>query len=261
MKDLTVTLIQYDIIWEDAEANLNFLNNELLNVPNETHIVILPEMFATGFSMQPEKIAQTMDGSILTWMRKQANQHRKIIAGSVAIEEDGQYFNRLIWMLPNGIFYSYDKRHLFSYAGEQEHYVAGNQKTIVQVNGWKICLNVCYDLRFPVWLRQPPMKEERYDILLFVANWPERRSFAWQTLLKARAIENLCYTIGVNRIGSDNKGIYHSGDSCIINPLGDVLEQSSHAQKHLTYTFKQDDLNAIRSQYKFLDDADNFILL
>lgn len=261
MKDVTFTLIQYDIKWEDTAANLQWLGDALAKVPTNTHVVVLPEMFATGFTMKPERVAERMDGTIVSWMKEMAMLHKKIITGSVVIEEDGKYWNRLIWMLPNGQYYTYNKRHLFSFAGEQEHYEGGDQRLIVQVNGWKICLNICYDLRFPVWLRQAPVVEERYDILLFVANWPERRSYPWKTLLKARAIENLCYVVGVNRVGSDNNDVYHSGDSAVIDPLGTVLWEQAHDVVLHTHTFKKEQLMEVRTKFNFLEDADRFVLV
>lgn len=261
MKDLIFSLVQYDIQWEAIDENLATLSQLLKDVPSESHIVVLPEMFATGFTMEPENVAQTMDGSIVTWMLEKAQTHKKIITGSIAIQEDGQNYNRLVWMLPNGVYYTYDKRHLFSFAGEQEHYQSGEDKLIVQVNGWKICLNICYDLRFPVWLRQSPNLDQQYDVLLFVANWPERRSHAWRTLLLARAIENQSFVVAVNRVGLDKNGIHHSGDSAIIDPLGSVLWEQTQETVVYTQTLKYEELVNIRAKFNFLEDIDSFVVL
>lgn len=260
MKDLTVTLLQYDIVWEDIAANLAYLNTRMEEVPSSTHVVILPEMFATGFTMQPVNVAQSMDGAVVQWMRETAIRYRKIIAGSVVISENGKYFNRLIWMQPDGRYHTYDKHHLFSFAGEDAHYTAGEVRTIVSVNGWKIALNICYDLRFPVWLRQHPDPAHRYDVLLLVANWPERRRYPWDILLKARAIENMSFVIGVNRIGADNNGISHSGDSAVISPLGESLWTASNEACMYTHTLKYSELTEIRQRFAFLDDIDPYII-
>lgn len=260
MKDLIVTILQYDIAWEDIGANLAYLDARMQQVPAESHIVVLPEMFATGFTMQPEKVGQSMDGTIVQWMSATARRYRKILAGSVVIAENGVFYNRLIWMLPDGRYHTYDKHHLFSFAGEDQHYSAGNSRTIVSVNGWKISLNVCYDLRFPVWLRQSPDPAQRYDVLLVVANWPERRSYAWNTLLKARAIENLSFVVGVNRVGKDYNGIDHSGDSAVISPLGEVLWTAAHEACMHTHTLQYSGLEETRQRFAFLDDMDPYII-
>lgn len=261
MKDLTFTLLQYDIAWENVEANLAFLEQQLSQVPEESHILVLPEMFATGFTMQPQNVAQTMDGRIVQWMRKHAIACRKIITGSVVIAENGHYYNRLVWMLPNGAYHTYDKKHLFSFAGENKHYLHGNTRKIVSVNGWKICLNICYDLRFPVWNRQHPDADQQYDVLLYVANWPERRSYPWQALLKARAIENMAYVVAVNRVGKDANGINHSGDSAIIDPLGTVIWTLANDVCMHTRTLHYRDVVSAREQFGFLNDIDNYMLL
>ncbi|MBC7868115.1 MAG: nitrilase family protein, partial [Gloeobacteraceae cyanobacterium ES-bin-316] len=207
MSSLTVTTIQTEIYWENKESNLLMLEDKLRNLEEKTEIIVLPEMFSTGFSMRPADLAETMDGETVGWMKRMAEKYRVVLTGSVIIEDEGKYFNRLIWMLPNGQFGFYDKRHLFGFAGEDQHYSAGAQRKIASVKGWKINLQVCYDLRFPVWARQqsssqPPAEGEvgkgpEYDLLIYVANWPERRSHAWKTLLCARAIENQCYVVGV----------------------------------------------------------------
>jgi omega-amidase len=259
-KKLTVSVVQYDIAWENIYANFNALDKMLQQVPDTSHIILLPETFATGFTMQPQKHAQSMDGEIVTWMKRKAISMKKIIIGSVAIQEEGKYYNRLICVFPNGILCHYDKRHLFSLVGEQEHYEAGEQKLIIQVNGWKLALHICYDLRFPVWLRQSPIKDEQYDALLLVANWPERRIKAWSTLLQARAIENQAYVIAANRVGYDGNDIYHNGHSMIVDPLGEIIWKSEHEIQVYTYTLDMHHLIDIRSKFGFLNDIDQYFI-
>ncbi|HEU4632413.1 MAG TPA: nitrilase-related carbon-nitrogen hydrolase, partial [Flavisolibacter sp.] len=209
MSKLTITLIQADLRWEDKEANLKMLEEKINSIKGSTQVVVLPEMFSTGFSMKPEQLAETMEDSTVQWMKKIAADKKIILTGSIIIKEAGNYYNRLLWMLPNGQFGQYDKRHLFAFAGEDQHYTGGTQRLIASVNGWKINLLVCYDLRFPAWARQQFDRNQdfEYDVLVYVANWPERRSIAWKTLLQARAIENQCYVIGVNRVGKDGNDI------------------------------------------------------
>ena len=264
MPSLTISLIQSDLYWEDKVRNLQQFEAKIATLPGDSQVAVLPEMFSTGFSMRPEVLAEKMDGPTMAWLKKTAKDNRKIITGSLIIEEEGKYYNRLIWMLPNGTFYHYDKRHLFAYAGEDNHYSAGDKRLIVQVNGWKICLQVCYDLRFPVWARQkttPGSTEGLYDILVYVANWPQRRNLPWKTLLQARAIENQAYVIGLNRVGNDGNDIYHSGDSSLIDPLGNIIWQQSDDETIFTYTFIKEDLENVRGQFPFLNDADPFMIL
>jgi omega-amidase len=283
---LTFTLIQTNLFWEDKAANLAMLQNKIENIKEHTEVIILPEMFTTGFSMQPQFFAETMDGETVEWMRHLAIEKKAIICGSIMISEAGQYFNRFIWMLPNGQYGYYDKRHLFAYAGEDVAYSRGNKRLITQAKGWKINCNICYDLRFPVWSRQssipssefneglPTPKQlegitsrstsseeaEWYDVLLYVANWPDRRINAWKTLLVARAIENQCYVIGVNRVGEDGNGIYHSGSSMVINPMGEVLFHQADDEIVHTFTLDKEKLNDIRIKLPFLKDADDFLI-
>ncbi|TXH53385.1 MAG: amidohydrolase [Bacteroidia bacterium] len=255
---LHISLVQPDIEWENKAANFAQYEHQIANIKEKKEIIVLPEMFTTGFSMHPERFAETMDGEAVSWMKQMAQQHRCILTGSLMIEEQGQYFNRLIWMMPNGAYYTYDKRHLFAFAQEDQHYTAGNKRLVVSVNGWKICLVVCYDLRFPVWLRN---QSQEYDALIVVANWPERRAHAWKSLLMARAIENMSYVLGVNRVGIDGNGINHSGDSCVISPIGEVLwEQKDQAVVH-TMTLDKNHLMNCRTQFPFLNDADKFVLM
>ena len=221
MQTLAVSIIQSALFWEDKSRNLAMLEQKIMAITEKTNLVVLPEMFSTGFSMKPALLAETMEGETIAWMKRIAISKKIILTGSIIIEEGGKYFNRLIWMLPNGTWGSYDKRHLFAFAGEDKHYTAGKKRLVTSVNGWRVHLQICYDLRFPVWARQQSDETPEYDLLIYVANWPERRNHAWKTLLIARAIENQCYVIGVNRVGEDGNQIAHSGDSMIIDPLGD----------------------------------------
>ena len=266
MSTLTCTLIQTKLFWQDAVANRQMLEEKINSIKEKTEVVILPEMFSTGFSMQPEKFAETMEGESIAWMKKMASSKKTILTGSLMIKEDEHYFNRLIWMLPNGDYGYYDKRHLFAYGDEHNHYSAGNKRLIASAKGWKINLQVCYDLRFPVWSRQSSpsfMNDENsleYDLLIYVANWPERRSIAWKTLLQARAIENQCYVIGVNRIGEDGNNIYHSGDSMVIDPLGEILYHKKDEEDIFTIELNKQHLDETRKRFPFWKDADRFTI-
>ncbi|HYH16945.1 MAG TPA: amidohydrolase [Flavisolibacter sp.] len=261
MSSLSVTLIQTALHWEDKTANLSMLEQKINSITDKTHIVVLPEMFSTGFSMKPEVLAETMNGETVAWMKRVAAEKRVILTGSVIIEDEGLYYNRLIWMLPNGQYGYYNKRHLFAYAGEDQHYTGGDQRFIASVNGWKIKFLVCYDLRFPVWARQQYTEEGfEYDIIICVANWPERRNTAWKTLLQARAIENQCYVVGVNRVGKDGNDIYHSGDSMVVDALGEILYHKAHDEDMVTITLEKEALQAIREKLPFWKDADQFDL-
>lgn len=260
MSELKITLIQPNLKWEDKSANLQMLEQKIKSIAEPTHVVVLPEMFSTGFTMKPELFAEKMDGEAVNWMKRVSSENKLILTGSLAIEEDGKYFNRLIWMLPNGELGVYDKRHLFAYADEHNHYTAGNKRLIASVKGWKINLQVCYDLRFPLWARQQPAEDAdfEYDILIYVANWPQRRNTAWKTLLRARAIENQCYVIGLNRVGADGNDIMHSGDSSIIDPLGEILYQKEMDEDVFTITLEKQKLQEIRTHFPFWKDADAF---
>src|ERR1044071_1984275 len=262
MSTLAITTIQSNLHWENKAANLSMFKEKIASIEG-TEIVVLPEMFSTGFSMNPEKLAETMDGETVEWMKKVSAENNIILTGSVIIEENGNYFNRLIWMLPNGQMGHYDKRHRFAFAGEDDKYTAGTKRLIASVKGWKINLLVCYDLRFPVWSRQQPDKEKspEYDLLIYVANWPERRSIAWKTLLVARAMENQCYVVGVNRVGNDGNNIYHSGDSMVVDPLGDILYYKKDEEEIATTIIDKTHLQNIREKFPFWRDADRFLIL
>lgn len=258
MSTLTITTIQTTLYWEDKVANLQMLETKINSIQEKTEIVVLPEMFSTGFSMKPEQLAETMEGETVQWMKRMATTKKIILTGSIIIEEDGNYYNRLIWMLPNGQYGIYDKRHRFAFAGEDDHYTAGSKRLIASVKGWKLNLLVCYDLRFPVWSRQSSGEEPEYDVLIYVANWPERRVHAWKTLLQARAIENQCYVVGVNRVGEDGNNIHHSGETMVVDPLGEVLYSKKEEEDIFTITIDKDHLQAIRQKLPFLKDADEF---
>lgn len=254
---LNITLLQSDMVWEDKQANLAHYE-QLIAFAKDKEVVVLPEMFSTGFSMAPERLAEPMSGPSVQWMKNMARQHRCILTGSLIIENEGKYFNRLLWVQPDGNLGYYDKRHLFGYADEDKHYSPGERRLIAQVKGWRICLMVCYDLRFPVWSRN---FDNAYDVLIYVANWPERRSLAWKTLLQARAIENQSYVIGVNRVGKDGNDIIYSGDSSVFGPLGETIwQQHLEAAVH-TVTLDREKLLDTRSHYPFLNDADKFMIL
>lgn len=257
-EQLNVTMVQPDIVWEDKAANLLQYEEYISSVQGKKEVVVLPEMFSTGFSMAPEKLAESMDGKSVSWMKDIARNYGCILTGSLIIEEGGNYYNRMLWVQPDGKLGYYDKRHLFGYANEDEHYSAGDKRLIVSVKGFRICLQVCYDLRFPVWSRN---KGEEYDVLLYVANWPERRSMAWKALLQARAIENMSYVIGVNRVGEDGNGINHSGDSSVFDPLGNLLWQESNKAIAHTVTIEKEQVTSARAQFSFLKDADKFMIL
>lgn len=256
--ELKVSLIQADLVWENPEANQRHLETMMAPLSGSTHIVVLPETFSTGFSMEASRLAETMEGNTVQWLKKCAARYRMILCGSMITEESGHYYNRLLWVQPDGVVHTYNKRHLFSYAGEDREFSAGDKRIIVQVNGWKICPLICYDLRFPVWARNT----EAYDVLLYIANWPERRNEAWETLLKARAIENQSIVIGVNRVGTDGNGHCYIGNSTVYGPLGETLAKASGAEEQVVQaTLSRDLLEETRRQLPFLKDMDRFALL
>ncbi len=266
MSDITITIIQTNLHWEDKAANLRMLEEKINSIKEKTEIIVLPEMFSTGFSMRPGELAETMDGESVQWMKRMAATKKVILTGSLIISgADGgstPYFNRLIWMLPNGQYGIYDKRHRFAYAGEDEQFTAGKKRLIASVKGWKINLLICYDLRFPVWARQQATEEGlEFDLLIYVANWPDRRVHAWKTLLQARAIENQCYVVGVNRTGDDGNNIHYSGESLVADPLGEVLYTKKESEDIFTITLKRDHLDAVRQKLPFWKDADHFKIL
>lgn len=254
---MNVSLIQTDLSWEDPKANLARIETQLDLLPSASQLVVLPEMFTTGFTMNPKAVAESMDGPTLTWLQQKAADLEVAITGSYVVESDGEYYNRLVWVFPDGRHQSYDKRHLFTLAGEHEHYKAGTERLLVEWQGWKICPLICYDLRFPVWSRNTV----GYDLLIYVANWPERRRHHWRSLLMARAIENQAYTIGLNRVGVDGKDFRYTGDSCVIDYAGEI--RASLAIESTTNTVKldKDTQQAYRKRFAFLPDQDNFTIL
>lgn len=261
MATLTISIIQTFIFWEDVDKNLKMLEEKINSLSGKTEVVVLPEMFSTGFSMNPENIAETMDGKTIEWLKNTSSQKRLLLTGSLIIKEDNKFFNRLIWMQPDKNFYYYDKRHLFAYAGENEKYNPGKKRLIVSVKGFKINLLICYDLRFPVWSRQSKSSPPEFDVLIFVANWPSKRMNAWRSLLIARAIENQCYVVGVNRVGKDGNDIEYNGDSILVDPLGNVIYEMKDAEDIFTFTLDSNELERVRSQFPFLKDADDFKII
>jgi len=253
MRDLKVTVIQEELVWEDIEANIAVFDKKLDGLNAKTDLIVLPEMFTSGFSMNTAKLAQTMSGSAVTWLLEKAGAIKADIVSSVIIKEQGHFFNRLLWVKPDGSLMSYDKRHLFRMAGEDKVYTAGNQKLIVELHGWKFSPFICYDLRFPIWTRN---LNNAFDATIFIANWPEVRAHHWKSLLRARAIENQCYTIGVNRLGTDGNNISYSGDSSIIDPLGNISFQSAYTSCTYTTELSAATLEMVRKQFPVWMDAD-----
>ena len=258
MNNLTVSLVQVELRWHDAAANRAHLAARLASLNSPTDLIVLPEMFTTGFSMEAVALAETMQGPTLTWLREQAAAHDAVVTGSLIIEDEGNYYNRLLWVRPDGRVSHYDKRHLFTLAGEQQVYTAGRARLVEEWRGWRICPLVCYDLRFPVWSRNEPATP--YDLLLYVANWPNVRRAAWKVLLRARAIENVCYTLGVNRVGADGHGHDYAGESALLDMKGNYLVQSDHLEATMTRTLLRAPLEEFRASFPALHDADAFTL-
>ncbi len=256
MEPLRVTLIQQALYWENRDANLREFSALIAPLAGTTDLIVLPEMFTTGFTMAPQGVAEEMDGPSVVWMQEQAALTGAVLTGSLVIRDEGRYYNRLIWMYPNGEMCWYDKRHLFTLAGEHRHYRAGDQRLIAHWKGWRICPLVCYDLRFPVWSRN----DHAYDLLIYVANFPARRSYAWSQLLIARAIENQVYTLGVNRIGEDGNGHSYSGDSALIDYEGQVIARFSNCNTVFTTLLQPDMQMEFQKKFHFLADQDKFFL-
>lgn len=264
MKNLAVTIVQAPLVWENPDANLKYFDKALEGQKGKTDLVVLPEMFTTGFTMKPEKNAEKHPGKGLEWMQKKSTELNCCLTGSICTEESGHYFNRLYWAAADGKYQTYDKRHLFRMGNEQDHYKAGSKKIITTINGWKILPLVCYDLRFPVWSRNKWTnngQEAEYDVLIYVANWPEVRSYPWKQLLIARAIENQCYVVGVNRIGADGSLIMHSGDSIVIDPLGKIISNTKTHQENVERVeLDHNFLAELRKKFPVGLDTDNFEL-
>lgn len=243
MQDLKISLIQAGLKWEDREANLALFDGLLRNIPRETQLVVLPEMFSTGFSMNTARCAEDTDGMAVQWMKAKAKALGAVITGSLMMKDGKHTCNRLHWVHPDGNIFTCDKKHLFRFGKEDEYFAAGNKRIIVEVAGWKFCPLICYDLRFPVWSRNRYNDGSfEYDALLYVANWPDRRIHHWQTLLAARAIENMAYCIGVNRVGEDGMGLKYSGHSMVCDPLGGVISDLDPGQEGVINTVMKADL-------------------
>ncbi|MBV1877359.1 MAG: amidohydrolase [Pseudomonadales bacterium] len=253
--NLTISLVQSELQWENRGANLKHFDALLANLPS-TDLVVLPEMFTTGFSMASTRLAETMQGRTLQWLQQRADQHNIALCGSLIIEDQHRYYNRFVLAQPGQAVVSYDKRHLFRMGEEHEHYSAGSKQVICTINGFKICPQICYDLRFPVWSRN----RQSYDLLLYVANWPARRRRHWLSLLQARGIENQCYVVAVNRLGSDANGTNYSGDSIIYNYDGAILLNLASKASIETICLEKQPLTQYRNDFPAWKDADEFIL-
>lgn len=256
---MRLTIVQTALHWEDAGANRAAFSKKLAPLTGQTDLIVLPEMFTTGFSMNASALAEPMDGPTVTWMREQAERLGAAITGSFICREDDRFHNRLVFMRPGGQADVYDKRHLFTLADEHKTYTPGQERIIIEWKGWRICPLVCYDLRFPVWSRNSN-GDAAYDLLLYVANWPSRRSHHWRALLPARAIENQCYVAGVNITGTDGTGLEYTGDSAIVDYSGQILGQISRQEAHFTAELLLEDSRQFRQQLPFLSDADSFKL-
>lgn len=255
MTTLNIALIQADLVWQNAEQNRIQFSKKIHQIQEKVDVIVLPEMFTTGFSMQPQELSESMKGETVKWMQKIASDKNAAIAGSIIISEDNKYYNRFLFVHPSGEINQYNKRHLFSLAGEHKTYSSGEEKLIVNYKGWKICPLICYDLRFPVWSRNL----EDYDVLLYVANWPKSRISAWDALLKARSIENMCYTVGVNRVGVDANNFEYSGHSAAFDGLGKKLtHMKTNQEDKAIITLTKKHLNEVRNKLNFLNDKDSF---
>ena len=257
-ENLKAALIQADLVWENPKQNKSNFTRKIENIFEEVDLIVLPEMFTTGFTMNAEKVAESMNGETVGWMQAMAKKTNVAIVGSLVIKENDNYYNRLLFIEPSGHISIYNKRHTFALVGEDKIYTAGTEKIIINYKGWKICPLICYDLRFPVWSRNT----EDYDVLLYVANWPKPRVSAWDALLKARAIENMSYCIGVNRVGIDGVKSHYSGHSACYDVLGNEIT-SFEASKEETkiITLEKRHIEAYRNKLKFLDDRDRFNLI
>ncbi len=258
MSTLRIATIQTELFWENTDTNLEMLSQKINKIQEEVDLIVLPEMFTTGFSMKTE-LAELPDGIATTWLKKIAQNKNSAICGSVMYREtNNEVYNRMLWANPDGTLYHYNKKHLFRFANEHNHYTAGNNKTIIQYKGFKIQLLVCYDLRFPVWIRRTPNQD--FDAIIFVANWPEKRAEHWKALLKARAIENQCYVIGVNCVGTDGNNIAYSGDTSIIEPTGTIVYTQANQQEIAINNILLEKVLNYRNEFKAWQDADNFLI-
>ncbi len=254
---MKIALVQTDLVWENIDENIKNFEAKINDLASDTDLIVLPEMFSTGFTMHPQKVAEPENGKTVSWMVQTAIRTQKAITGSLVIEENGNYYNRLFFVFPDGTYKKYDKRHLFSLAGEQHNYTAGAEKLIVRYKDWNICLLVCYDLRFPVFARNT----ENYDLLIYVANWPTKRIEAWDILLKARAVENMVYTLGVNRIGTDKNQNEYPGHSQLVDYLGKHIIEPQTVEGNFYVTLDKKPQNEIREKLGFLNDRDSFSIV
>ena len=256
-KHLTIALVQTDLVWEKPKQNKINISKKIDAISEKIDLIILPEMFTTGFTLNPYDFAETMDGEVILWLKSVAKTKNTAITGSLIIKENGKYYNRLVFVFPSGEVQIYDKRHTFTFAGENKVFTPGINKLIVDYKGWKICPLICYDLRFPVWARNV----ENYDVLLYVANWPKPRINAWNTLLKARAIENMCYCVGVNRVGVDSRGNTYTGNSSVYDSLGEKISTIKPDIEAIEIVvLNKDLLIKNRREFQFLNDRDDFKL-
>jgi len=254
-KELNIVAIQANLTWGNPEKNRLYFEQVINKLTSNTNLVVLPEMFSTGFTMKPSSVSETMNGATVSWMINMAKTHNIGIIGSMVIQENNQYFNRAIFVHPSGSLEIYDKRHLFSLAGEDRQYTPGTNRIVIQFKGWRICPFICYDLRFPVWSRNT----DNYDVLLFMANWPIPRIDAWDTLLKARAIENMSYCIGVNRIGEDENGYQYNGHTSAYNFLGEKVASTAEGKEDVLHCeISKTKLDEFRQKLNFLKDQDSF---
>lgn len=260
MQDLKITIVQSDLHWEDAEANLANFDGKLEQIAEPTDLLVLPELFNTGFSINPGKIAEKPEGRTFCWMQEKAAQLNCVITGSVLIDDNGKFFNRLFWVRPDGSFDFYDKRHLFRLGEEYKIFSAGQKRVIFELKGWKVLPQVCYDLRFPVWSKNRYINGQyEFDLMIYVANWPVPRNYAWKHLLIGRAIENQAYVVGVNRVGTDGHSMPHSGDSMVVDAKGHILVQAkAHQEEILTTRISCDEMKAFRVQFTVGLDWDEF---
>jgi predicted amidohydrolase len=255
MRDLTLALVQQELVWENPQANRERLTQALHHLEH-ADVIVLPEMFSTGFSMNPAALAEGPDGPSLAWMAEQARQHQAAVCGSLMTVEGGRFFNRLYWVEPEGRVLHYDKRHLFRLAGEDKVYTPGTSRLVLQWREWTIQPMICYDLRFPVWSRNT----QAADLMLYTANWPVRRATPWKVLLQARAIENVCWVAGVNRVGTDGNGEQYHGDSVLHDPLGQPVLHAGDQPGVFTFVLPGDAVSETRARFAFLDDRDSFTL-
>lgn len=254
---LNIAIIQTDIYWMNTSANLAMLEEKIWEISSKPDLIILPEMFNTGFSKDVIKYAEHPKLTTFKWMQQQAMQTKAVITGSFAVKEGNNFYNRLLWVRPDGSYEYYDKKHLFSFAEENLYFSAGNKQLSVTVKGWVINPFICYDLRFPVWSRNTPL---HYDVAIYVANWPTSRINAWDTLLKARAIENLSYTIGVNRIGTDGNQLDYNGHSAVYSPKGETIQFNENEDTIICCSLSLNELNQFRGKFQAHLDADKFNL-